>query len=113
MKTLLISGGTPLPAAIRETIERGSTSLIEKRAGDVDPETALDVDRVVFWATNGDDELRTLAERCARAERRERREALVFVTPDDHPKVSGLAANEVFVWPRDEDRLTMAFMTGA
>ena len=25
----------------------------------------------------------------------------------------GLAANETFVWPRDEDRLKMAFMTGA
>ena len=41
-----------------------------------------------------------------------RREAIVFVTPDDSG-VDGLAPNEFFVWPRDEDRLKMAFMTAA
>jgi hypothetical protein len=38
---------------------------------------------------------------------------IVYVTPDEGPAVAGLAASEVFVWPRDEDRLKMAFMTGA
>jgi hypothetical protein len=27
--------------------------------------------------------------------------------------VPGVIWSEVFVWPRDEDRLTLAFMTGA
>lgn len=113
MQTLLISGSTPVPDPVRETIERGSTSLVERRASDVAADTALDADRVVFWATNGDAQLRELAERCARAEKRERREVIVFVTPDADATVSGLEPHELFLWPRDEDRLKMAFMTGA
>ena len=39
---------------------------------------------------------------------------IVFVTPDPAEATSvGLAANEVYVWPRDEDRLEAAFLTGA
>lgn len=113
MKTLLISGSTPVPDGVRETIARGSTSLTERRPSEVAPGAALDADRVVFWAAGDDASLRALAERCARAETSARREAIVYVTPDADPQVPGLAAHEVFVWPRDEDRLKMAFMTGA
>lgn len=38
----------------------------------------------------------------------------VFVTPEaDAAPIEGLNPAELFVWPRDEDRLMMAFMTGA
>ena len=111
MKTLLIMGRTPLPGAVREMIARGSTSLQERQASDVGPDR-LDADRVVFWAQRGDDEIRALAARYARAESRQGREVIVYVTPDDDGAIAGLPANEVFVWPRDEDRLKMAFMTG-
>jgi hypothetical protein len=115
MKTLLISGGSvPLPGTLREVIARGSTSLNERRAADIDPSTALsEVDRVVFWASSGDAAIHDLAERFARAEKTSRREALVFVTDAGERPVPGLSDTEFFVWPQDEDRLTMAFLTGA
>jgi hypothetical protein len=113
MKTLLISGRSPVPDAVRQVVEKGSTSVHERRADEVSAEASLEADRVVFWATSRDGELRDLAARCARAEARERREVIVYVTPDVAPDVPGLAPNEVFVWPRDEDRLKIAFMTGA
>lgn len=112
MKTLLINGRTRMPPAVREVIARGSTSL-EERGADEAGGARIDVDRVVFWATRHDADLRDLASKYARAEARERREVIVYVTPDEDPAVAGLGANEVFVWPRDEDRLKMAFMTGA
>lgn len=114
MKTLLITGaGAPMPPALREVVERGSTSVDERAAAAVDPAHTLDqVDRLVFWSP-GDAATRALAERCAAAERRTGREAIVFVTTDEAGKAAGLAESEVFVWPRDEDRLVMAFMTGA
>ena len=116
MKTLLISGDAPPPSPLRDVIARGSTALQERRASDVPAAEAarLDVDRIVFWADAGDAVVRALAMTCARAERARRREAIVFVTPQGTAAgVDGLAPNEVFEWPRDEDRLKMAFMTGA
>jgi hypothetical protein len=112
MKTLLIRGSTPVPPAVREVITRGSTSLEERPAADVSAEH-LNADRIVFWAARGDEDLRTLAARCARAEARMGRQVIVYVTPYADASVAGLAPNELFVWPRDEDRLKMAFMTGA
>ncbi len=112
MKTLLISGSPPIPSALRDLIARGSTSLQERRAKDTTIDAGLDADRVVFWAARTDDDVRELATKLARAEARERREVIVFVSPDGSG-IDGVAANETFVWPRDEDRLTMAFMTGA
>jgi len=112
MKTLLISGSQPVPAPLRELIAKGSTSLQERPAGETTTSAGLDADRVVFWATSGDRDVQELAAKLARAEARERREVIVFVTPDGSA-APGLPANESFAWPRDEDRLKMAFMTGA
>jgi hypothetical protein len=114
MRTLLIAGADPLPPRLRELVDRGSTSVREQRS--VDPSAALssDFDRVVIWATRGDAALQSLAQRYARKEAAERREMIVFVTPDtDEATAAGLASNEVYVWPRDEDRLEAAFLTGA
>ena len=116
MKTLLISGDVPPPAALRDVVSRGSTSLEERRAQDVPAEAAatLDADRVVLWAGDGDAAVREIARHCVRAERAQGREAIVFVTSQGVAAgVDGLSPHEVFEWPRDEDRLKMAFMTSA
>ena len=116
MKTLLISGDAPPPDPLREVVARGSTALQEQRAVEVsaDAATRLDVDRIVFWAGAGDAAVRALARQCVRAERAQRREAIVFVTPQGtDAQVDGLSPHELFEWPRDEDRLKMAFLTSA
>src|SRR5919201_134061 len=113
METLLISGSVPPPAALRDVVERGSTVLHERNASEIDSDVAarLTVDRIVFWAPHGETAVRALARSCARAERDAGREAIVFVTPEaDAAPIEGLNPNELFIWPRDEDRLTMAFM---
>jgi hypothetical protein len=113
VKTVLIQGGdTPLPGPIRDVIARGSTSLEERAATDVDAYSSIaDADRVVFWSA-GDDATRALAVQCASSAPRGR-EAIVFVTPEGAGRLPGLGDEQVFEWPRDEDRLMMAFMTGA
>lgn len=114
MKTLIISGAGPaLPAALRDVIARGSTAVEERTAKETAAANRLDaVDRIVIWSP-GDAATARLAEQYAAAERKARREAIVFVTTDEGSRVAGLAEHEQFCWPRDEDRLVMAFMTGA
>jgi hypothetical protein len=112
MKTLLIADA-PVPELLQEFIERGSTSVDRRR---VDDEAGLgmpDADRIVFWSAGSDAALRQLASRYAKAEQAEHREAILFVTTDAGDPVPGLANTECFRWPQDEDRLRMAFLTGA
>ena len=113
VKTVLIRrGDTPLPTAVRDVIVRGSTSLEERVVSDAGASSSIaNADRVVFWSA-GDEATRELAERCASAGP-EGREAIVFVTPDGGARLPGLGDDQVFEWPRDQDRLVMAFMTGA
>jgi hypothetical protein len=115
MKTLLISSGAPIPGALKEVIQRGSTSLDERAPRDLDPAAPLPdaVDRVVFWAPEPDDTLRRIASRFARDERTSRRDVIVYVTSPGQQPAEGVAANEAYEWPRDEDKLVMAFMTSA
>ena len=115
MKTILISAGDALPEHLRETIERGSTSLVERAVKDVDLAApfAGGVDRIVFWATKPDESMRSLASRIAKAERAARREVIVYVMSEGQAPADGVEPDETYVWPRDEDRLVMAFMTGA
>jgi hypothetical protein len=114
VKTLIVRGGdAPLPAPVRDVIVRGSTSVEERSVADVDASASIaEADRIVFWSA-GDEPTRALAARCASAERRTGAEAIVFVTPDGAGHVRGLGDEQVFEWPRDQDRLVMAFMTGA
>jgi hypothetical protein len=114
MRTLLISGADPLPPRLRELVDRGSTSVREQRSVDLSATLSSDFDRVVIWASREDATLQLLAQRYARKEAAERREMIVFVTPDFAAATDvELAANEIYVWPRDEDRLEAAFLTGA
>ena len=115
MKTVLLTGMDPVPAPLRALVERGSTSLAEHRAAEVAGAERPDLaaDRVVFWTAGGEPHVRALAEQYARAEAAERREILVYVSGAAGGAVAGLSSNEQYVWPADEDRLKMAFLTGA
>jgi hypothetical protein len=110
MKSVLISDGA-VPEQLRDVIARGSTSVEERRTLEA---TAMPVaDRIVFWSTGADAALRQVASRFAQAEQAQRREAIVFVSTSPADSVPGLSETECFVWPQDEDRLKMAFLTGA
>ena len=112
MKTLLIVGDLQVPQPLREIIERGSTAVETRRAADTRAASLPSVDRLVFWASRGDEVVRTLAKKMRR-DSADRGETILFITPDDEPAPDGLLPDECYVWPRDEDRLVMAFMTGA
>ena len=115
MKTLVITAGdAPLPSDLDEVIRRGSTTVERRRASDVPPDGGpFDADRVVFWSAAPDAGIRQLAARCARAEAKLHKEAIVFITSTPGDAFAGMSPTELFVWPQDKDRLTMAFMTGA
>ena len=112
MKTVIVRGRATLPDDLRDMIERGSTSVQECHVPGPTP-LPRDVDRVVFFASGEDADVTAAVRQAARAERRDRVEKLVYVTTEGTPPVDGLSASEVYVWPKDEDRLKMAFMTGA
>jgi hypothetical protein len=114
MRTLLIAGSNPVPPQLREIVDRGSTSVREQRAAVSAAGLPADFDRIVFWASSSDEALLVLAEQYARKEAAERREMIVFVTPESAATtIAGLGANEMYLWPRDQDRLEVAFLTGA
>jgi hypothetical protein len=112
MKVVLISGSMPPPEGLRAMVARGSTALVERAAGDAGGGDESDADRVVFWAARGDEAVRDLAERYGRATDR-RADFIVFVAEAGAAAPVGLSATERFEWPADEDRLRMAFETGA
>lgn len=116
MRVLLVSGRTPVPADLRHVLERGSTSLEAIGAADLRTYVSregLGVDRVVFWAGHDDQDIRTLAWNYATAAGAERRDTVFLVAAQPTEPVDGMTGDEVFVWPRDEDRLKLLFMTGA
>ena len=111
MKTVLIRGDEPAPAALRDLITKGSTSVEERRLDDA-AAAAGDADRIVFWRAAGDATLDSLAAQLARKEAAERREVIVFVSADPaSPGIPGLSPNEQYVWPGDRDRLEITFLT--
>jgi hypothetical protein len=113
MKTLVITDA-PIPDRLRDFITRGSTAVDERRVADEASSRGMpDADRIVFWSTGADTGMRQLAARYAKEEKAERKEAIVFVTTSPDNPVIGLSNTECFLWPQDEDRLRMAFLTGA
>jgi hypothetical protein len=114
MRTLLIVGRSPLPASLRDVVDRGSTSVVEKRAAELTASRPpADVDRVVLWTSPGDPEVADLARAYSRDASPEARDTLIVISPEPTGSIPGIPATDLFVWPRDEDRLRMAFMTGA
>ena len=112
MRTVIVRGRVALPEPLREMIENGSTLLHECHVPGPTP-LPRDVDRIVFFMAGDDADVMAAARQAARAERQDRAEKLVFVTTGQVGAIEGLAPNEVYAWPGDEDRLKMAFMTGA
>jgi hypothetical protein len=114
MKTAIVTGTGSVPGELRDLVEKGSTSLVEHRLDALadGAQLRLDADRIVFWTASPHAAITEMARRYARREAAERREVIVFVTADG-VAAPALPPNECFVWPRDEDRLKMAFLTGA
>jgi hypothetical protein len=112
MRTVIVRGHAPLPAALRDVIERGSTSVQECRVPGPTP-LPRDVDRVVYFLAGPDPDVVASARQAINSERKDHVEKLVYVMGEDAPDVEGLAPSECFRWPADEDRLKMAFMTSA
>ena len=113
MKTVVIVGSAPLPGELREIIERGSTSVQERQASEVSDAPHLDADRLLFWSATADPELRSTAEKYASQWTADRGETVMFVSRDQGAAEAPFGADQLFVWPADEDRLKMAFLTGA
>ena len=112
MRTVIVRGRTALPEALRDVIERGSTSVHECRVPGPTP-LPRDVDRVVYYLAGPDPDVIASARQAVSAERNDGAEKLVYVMGEDAPAVDGLSPAECFHWPADEDRLRMAFMTTA
>jgi len=112
MRTVIVRGRAALPEPLRAMIEHGSTSFQECHVPGPTP-LPRDVDRIVFFSDGDDPDVTAAARQAARAERKDRSEKLVFVSAGTPATVAGLSANEMYAWPADEDRLKMAFMTGA
>jgi hypothetical protein len=113
MKTWLIVGRTPMPARLREVVERGSTAVVESRVDELGASEAGDADRVVVWAAPDEAGVGALAERFGRGGPPERADRFLLVSPEAAGAAAGVPAAQAFVWPRDAERLEMAFMTGA
>lgn len=112
MRTVIVRGKSALPQALRDVIERGSTSVQECRVPGPTP-LPRDVDRVVYYVAGEEPDVVASARQALNSERREGAEKLVYVTADGAPSLEGLAPAECFQWPADEDRLKMAFLTSA
>jgi hypothetical protein len=112
MRTVIVRGKSPLPEALRDVIERGSTSVHECRVPGPTP-LPRDVDRVVYFVGNDDPDVVASARQALSSERRDGSEKLVYVMNDGADRLEGLPATECYQWPADEDRLKMAFMTSA
>ena len=113
MTTVVICGDTPLPEELRVLIERGSTAVVIRGAAELADAPVVEGDRVVFWSGGDEPALSRLAGRYAQRERTDRRERLLFVSAEGAPAPADVRPDEVFVWPRDDDRLKMAFLTSA
>ena len=112
MRTVIVRGHAPLPEALRDVIERGSTSVQECRVPGPTP-LPRDVDRVVYFLAGPDPDVVASAKQALSSEKQDHAEKLVYVMADGAPSIDGLSPTECFQWPADEDRLKMAFLTSA
>jgi hypothetical protein len=115
MRTLLITDREPVPAKLRHILAEGSTELDEVSAHDLVTyvsQGALGVDRLVFWAGRGDLAVRTLALNYATAEDRDHQQTIFFIAAEPSAPIDGLTPDQMLVWPTDEDKLKLLFLTG-
>jgi hypothetical protein len=112
VRTVIVRGSAAVPDALRDMVERGSTSVQECRVPGPTP-LPRDVDRVVYFLAGPDPDVIASAKQAIDAERSDGDEKLVYVMAGDAPAIEGLSPAECFRWPADEDRLKMAFLTSA
>lgn len=115
MKTVLIRGREAPPRELVDIVRQGSTSLDEISTRDLATFTSREsfgADRLVFWSGHEDADVRTLALNYTAVEDDLRAQRIVFVTaqPTEAP-LDGMTREEVLVWPRDEEKIRMLFMT--
>ena len=113
MKTLLINGGGPAPDALRDIVKRGSTEFRECAPSALRAAAAPEIsDRIVVWQSDGSDEVLDFAREFA-LQGEDNAPRVLIIAADRAFLPTSFAPEQLFVWPRDEDRLRMAFMTGA
>jgi len=113
MKTVLISADGHVPATLRGIVERGSTALVEYLADELSGTPQPEADRFVFWGEGDQPALRTLAESYLRDATAEIRDGIIYVSGTAEASRPAIGLEQLFTWPRDEDRLKLAFLTGA
>ena len=106
MKTILVSSAR-VPDDLHDILKRGSTTLDSLPVRDADPGkiSRLSPDRVVFWHETGDRDVEILADAMARRDPGEAATAIVFISSGTAGIGQWLAPDQVFIWPKDEDRL--------
>ena len=112
MKTVVIVGSAPLPGELREIIERGSTSIQERPASELSDSPPLEADRLLFWSATAEGDVLAIATRYAAQWTADQGETVMFVS-GERAAGTPFGADQLFAWPADEDRLKMAFLTGA
>src|SRR5919107_1704135 len=81
MRTVIVRGQSPLPDALRDVVERGSTSVQECRVPGPTP-LPRDVDRVVYFLAGPDPDVLASARQALSSEQRDHAEKLVYVMGD-------------------------------
>jgi hypothetical protein len=115
MTTVLISGGGDVPELLGEIVGRASSALVAQHADELGADGIPHADRIVFWSATGDARLRAVAEHYTRIAPAAQQDRVLFIMADD-AAVEGCPEwppDQLFSWPRDEDRLKLAFLTGA
>jgi hypothetical protein len=114
MKTALISADGDVPETLRTIIDGGSTALEEYVADELSGAPQPDADRIVLWASREDSAVLPLAEAYARGAAMEDRERIIVVLGGSGRRAASteLTPEQLFAWPREEDRLKLVFLTG-
>jgi hypothetical protein len=113
MRTLLITGGAAAPGALRDIVRRGSTEFRECAPAALRAAPASESsDRIVVWQSGAAEEVLDFAREFA-LQGEDNAPRVLIVANDPALLPSSFPSEQLFIWPRDEDRLRMAFMTGA
>jgi hypothetical protein len=118
MKSVLVTaaGATP-PAELREWLEQGSTSVDVITSSELNTfvsAEALGVDRIVFWTSDSNKDVQTLATTYASAQTGAAKptDVLYVSTRTAGPPPGGVGSDQTFMWPDDNDKLRLILTVG-
>jgi hypothetical protein len=97
MKSLLVSLGGDVPDELRSWVRQGSTSVEIATGPDAAHSVDQSIERIVVWSNRDGSMPRGID---ALEPKR-----VFYVSPARGHAPSGLARDQVFVWPDDKDRL--------